>query len=412
MKNIRFLLVALLFITAPTLKAQDIIITQEGDSHKVYEVEISASSVFYKLENKADAALQKMKKSDVLMIKFQDGRKVIMGDEETNTPAQSPTTEAANEPTAPLAHSPEIIRKNQEWIEQYNKENTFTVEESSKKDKNAHLLYCFFGYSDNSILFTDDIKVDISFGYTVYDKAVYEKDAEFHKFSNENKKELKKYLYYCNKNQAFEIKISNTSNKILYLDLGNSFITQFNGEAITMYTPSATTTTESKSGGVGVNLGAVSSALGVGGAAGTLAQGVNVGGGKTTGTSTVTYSQRIIAIPAKSSKVLGHWHLFNENEEISLFKIKSIKYGGGIEKYLTSYKNIYIGNKETYNEENTPLKLTATISYSYTEDCNSLLTLNSQLYCKEILGNNNSPKLLSEINTNSLLLVSANRKEK
>lgn len=405
MKNIKLLLLALLFIAAPSLKAQDIIITQEGDSHKVYEVEISASSVFYKLENKADAALQKMKKSDVLMIKFQDGRKVIIGEDESSTPAQNPTTEAVNEPTAPLTHSPEIIRKNQEWIEQYNKENTFTFEETPKKNKIADYLYCIFGYSNNSILFTDDIRVDISFGYMP--------EAQFHKFSNANKKNLKSFMNYSCLYLAFEIKISNTSNKTVYLDLGNSFVTQFNGEAITMYAPSATTTTESKSGGVGVNLGAVSSALGVGGAAGTLAQGVNVGGGKTTGTSTVTYSQRIIAIPAKSSKVLGHWNLFKIDDKISFFHYCKPVWANDV---LRSYKNITVRNKESYNEENTPLKLTATISYSHTEDCSSLLTLNSQLYCKEILGEaiggGNFMKFASKIKANTLFFTTNNHKEK
>lgn len=367
MKNIRFLLVALLFITAPTLKAQDIIITQEGDSHKVYEVEISASSVFYKLENKADAALQKMKKSDVLMIKFQDGRKVIMGDEETNTPAQSPTTEAANEPTAPLAHSPEIIRKNQEWIEQYNKENTFTVDKP--EDKQAKKTLCTFGYKNNSILFTNEVKVDISFGSI----DITDKNGEFFRG-------LWEAFFHT---PIVEIKISNTSNRTIYIDLGNSFITQFNGEAITMYTPSATTTTESKSGGVGVNLGAVSSALGVGGAAGTLAQGVNVGGGKTTGTSSVTYSQRIIAIPAKSSKVINQTPLFNVRE-VYLFRYTPESKHLASKLYLT--KDIKIGEKNIFNENETPLQFNILVSYSYEENCSLQQTLNAYIYLKEILG--------------------------
>ena len=402
MKNIKFLLLALLFIAAPSLKAQDIIITQEGDSHKVYEVEISASSVFYKLENKADAALLKMKKSDVLMIKFQDGRKVIMGEGGSNATAQSPTSETANEPTAPLTHSPEIIRKNQEWIEQYNKENTYTIHKP--EDKQAKGLLCTLGYTSNSIIFTDDVKMEIEIGNMGYTENQF------------SKIESITTSVTPNKNLAARIRIINTSNNTVYIDLGNSFVTQFNGEAITMYTPSATTTTESKSGGVGVNLGAVGSALGVGGAAGTLAQGVNVGGGKTTGTSTVTYSQRIIAIPAKSSKIIGDFHFFPHSD----YKASFISHTplGENNAYLHSYKNINRGEKIIFNEEESPLKFTVILSYSNNENCQATQTLSTYLFLKEVLGvaldyvgSFITSKITPKANKNSLCFSTKNHKE-
>ena len=64
------------------------------------------------------------------------------------------------------------------------------------------------------------------------------------------------------------------------------------------------------SGGVGVNLGAVAGALNVGGAIGTLANGVNVGGGSSNTTTNIVYSQRVIAVPAKSIKPLDAMMLF------------------------------------------------------------------------------------------------------
>jgi len=69
MKRI-FLLLAIL----PTiLAAQDIIVTNSGESMKVYITDISANTVYYKLTNTDTAALRTIVKADVLVIKKADG---------------------------------------------------------------------------------------------------------------------------------------------------------------------------------------------------------------------------------------------------------------------------------------------------------------------------------------------------
>ncbi len=360
--NKKLFLTVLLMLTVVSHNAQDVLITQKGDPLKVYEVEISTSSIFYKLENKADATLHKMNKSDVLMIKYQDGRKVVVGEEKNSVPANG-TVETKTEYTTSQTPSPEIVKRNMEWIEEYNNKNTF--EYVKPKSKRAKGLLCVFGYKKSSILFTDDIRIEIDFG------KIFPSDNKFYIIGD---------MSY---NLAMEVKIANTSDKIIYLDLGNSFFTQFNGESVTMYTPTATTTSSSKSGGIGVNLGAVSNALGIGGALGSLSQGVNVGGGTTSGTSNVTYSQRIIAVPAKSSKIINNWYLFNDREKINFFeyypRFKD-------EKYLCSYKDINMDEKLSYTEDEAPLQLSVLVSYSNEENCAKLKTLNAQIYLKEALG--------------------------
>ena len=73
------------------------------------------------------------------------------------------------------------------------------------------------------------------------------------------------------------------------------------GESTPYYVPSATSVSKSTSTGVGINMGAVAGVLGVSGSLGTLASGVNVGGGNTTETTHITYSQRVISIPPHST---------------------------------------------------------------------------------------------------------------
>lgn len=367
MKTPRFLVVIATMALTQSVVAQDIIITQEGDAHKVYELEIGASSVFYKAENSENAALQKMDKANILMIKYQDGRKVIMEQEENSAPAVQaspvqPTTTQDNGKPAEL--SPELKQQNLEWIREYNKNNTFKNVEP-QKDKQANRLLCTLGFKESSIVFTNDIKVEFEIG----------------KFEFIDKKYIS--LAEDKRVDAFEIllsiKLRNTSTRTIYVDLGDSFFTR-NGEANAMYIPTATTTSSSTSQGVGVNLGAVANAMGVGGAVGTLAQGVNVGGGTTAGTSSTTYSQRIIAIPPKSSKLIERYNLLNPNDKYSFFECTNVH------RLLYTKKNINIDERIIFNEEESPLQFATFITFSYNENCAEKQFLNTELYLKEVLG--------------------------
>ena len=56
--------------------AQDMLVTNEGKSMTIFNLEISEQSIFFQLSDKADAPLQKMLKKDVLIIKKADGTKL------------------------------------------------------------------------------------------------------------------------------------------------------------------------------------------------------------------------------------------------------------------------------------------------------------------------------------------------
>ena len=75
-------------------------------------------------------------------------------------------------------------------------------------------------------------------------------------------------------NPAFCVTIKNKTNKTIYIDLGNTFFSR-GGEAQPYYIPGETHQYKGGTTGASVNMGAVAGALGVGGALGTLANGVN-----------------------------------------------------------------------------------------------------------------------------------------
>lgn len=58
----------------------DIIITQEGESLKVYNLELSSNSVFYTLQEGTDANVEKISKNNVLLIKKADGTILNLSD--------------------------------------------------------------------------------------------------------------------------------------------------------------------------------------------------------------------------------------------------------------------------------------------------------------------------------------------
>lgn len=94
--------------------------------------------------------------------------------------------------------------------------------------------------------------------------------------------------------------VRNLSDKIMVIDRTKSFFIDYSGQSTMYYDPTIRTSTLTTSGteGATVNLGAIGSALGIGGAVGTALSGINVGGSNTSGVSKTTYSidQPVVSI--------------------------------------------------------------------------------------------------------------------
>lgn len=349
--------------------AQDVLITQEGDAHKVYEIEIGGSSVYYKLENTPEAVIQKMDKSQVLMIKYQDGRKVFIGEEEKEQVAEKSQQPQAQATTFTPEEEAEIAALNAKFVEEYNQQR---VEWTEPKDKKANTLFCTFGLKEGARLQDKNVKIKIESGALWYSSRKGSGPQSF--------KQDGTYL-----NQGILVTVENTSPQTVYIDLGNSFFVR-NGEASPYYVPSATSTTAGTSGGASVNLGSVAGALGVGGVVGTLAGGVNVGGGTSNSSSTVTYAQRVVAIPSKSAIKLEFQSYFLPNS--NYWKIKSTKLSKASQYLKTFPDDIEVNRGEiiSYTEEDETLSYGVRIAYSFNETCQQISTLYADIFLKEILG--------------------------
>ena len=371
--------------------AQDVLITQEGDVKKVYDVEVGPSTVFYKEADKADAPTLRIKKADVIMIKRKDGTKYDLGNGNNvvnnSQAAQSPQTQAA----APVATSvsAEAQRQNDEAIRRVNDYNP-KYQGDDTGDRCKRLL-CLLGYGKDSQIINDDIEIECVTGaldFIKFKKGMKEgvsngaakSDVPFSDFAS------KSYA-----NPGIKLRVKNKSGKTLYLDLGNTFIMR-KGVAMAYYVPSSTSTSNSSSSGMGVNLGAVAGAVGVGGALGTLASGIGVGGSSTSATVNTTYSQRVISVPPMSVKELDVQLMF-PNIEIYCDGFGIQDYGNPNFYFLPEFSfatkesgNYNNGETHNFSEETSPVKFGFFVSYSDTENCQNEKKLAFNLYLRQIIG--------------------------
>ena len=268
-------------LCANVVYSQDRLITKDGDVIDAYRIDIANTCIYYVKENNINAPVQKIAKSEVLMIKKKDGTKIDVANTDSHSESEE-NTKVAQPPVYSDEQQQEINVANKKMI---GKRNKFNIEFNQSKAKNKPANLCVLGYelSEESVIFSGDLMI-------------------YHTFplygSSTSGKICPPFV-----DLGMLVNIINQSEKTVYIDLANSFIVRGNNSE-SLYVPSSTTSSTSSSTGVGVNMGAVSNALGVGGVAGTLAQGVNIGKGSSTVSTTTVYSQRIIAIPPKSTKAI------------------------------------------------------------------------------------------------------------
>lgn len=359
----KLFIVVMLFMGL-TVKAQDVVITKEGDAFKVYGLEVSSSSVYYRESQDENAPIVKKNKLDLLMIKYNDGRKEIIGDENQPSYSDQSTTSALQE--VPTEFNTEDKAANEEAMGKW---NTFPENKMKATKKKAIILYCVLRPDKDSRIADSNVELIFKSG----------------------KQKSVNFVRTCN----FIVSVKNKTKNTIYLDLGNTFFIR--GEhAEAYYIPTVNSSTSGTSSGVGVNMGAVAGAMGIGGAAGKLASGINVGRGSSQYNTTITYSQRVIAIPPMTSKELEPKTIipFGKNypDPTQFFgnslNMKSRpRYAGSALPHLQDIgTTINIGAVTDINEGQVPIKVGTFLTYSMTEDIKVSRTLQANFSVRRIIG--------------------------
>lgn len=381
-----YLITIIAFFSACHLYAQDRIITNQGDVFEGFRIDIGSSYIYYTLEDKDDAPLQKIVKSDVLMIKKKDGTKIDVTEYVPSSSSIQPKESSNNEQAGVIHLKPEDLSveakaANDALIAKYNTpvellyEDNKTKEKASKKKVNS-CIACF-GVDTNSIISNEDIEINYIIGSL--HRASAKKPAVW--------SDWQLYYHGATKDPAIQFSIKNKSSQTLYLDLGNTFYVTV-GKSYCYYIPQSTTSTQSSSNGGCVNLGAITGALGVGGAVGTLANGINVGSGSSNSTTSTTYSQRIISIAPMSTIELQPQYLFY-NDYIKIAEGIKYSYAWGVWEYcvyVNFSEKMMGGDHYTYSQQSSTVKFSFFVSYSKSESLTNTKVISSNYYLRDLLG--------------------------
>ena len=146
--------------------------------------------------------------------------------------------------------------------------------------------------------------------------------------------------------------VFNRTSEIMTIDQTKSFFVNNNGKSTSYYDPTIRTTSttdmSSITKGASVNLGSIAGALGIGGIAGQIANGINVGGSGTNGTA-ITNTTYISDLP----------------------QVSIAPYGNGAMSKVFQINGIYIDNKigdiskTTIPEDQSHCRFSICVSYSF-----------------------------------------------
>lgn len=371
------------------LHAQDRLITQNGDVLMGYHVEIGENTVFYNETEDINSPVKRIPKSELLMIRKQNGEKINLMQNETATKDEEVPSQPATQTIVPMAAPSESAQKrNEELIKQYNSPSvTYTNQKKKEKGEEAKWAYCQFFASEDSRLCDDQVEISYSIGrldYEFVDKRILSSNME---------KKVKGFtpMLFPEYDPAIKVRIQNKSDHIIFVDLGSSFFMR-DGEALPYYIPTATSTSHGSSSGVGINLGGVASALGIGGAAGKIASGTSVGGSHENSSSTVVYSQRVISIPPHSTKELDPQALTPPTDKQKIYKPEGKRFAANNSIYYNweNRKNLVHEGAEMPDVRKQMASTLPTwstfITYSFNEEITNPFTLKADFSVGRIIG--------------------------
>ena len=357
----------LFLLGASVLQAQDVLTKRNGDELQVKVVKISADEVEYKKWSNPDGPSYVVPKAEVFMVKYQNGDKDVFDSAPAAKPAEASAASSAPVKAAPAADNAALI-------EEFNRvdDALFAAQRADRKDKEAGEWLGTLGVTKNSVLSSDEIQVS----FFNEEKSCYYTPYEY-------KGEPSSGLNYFQ--EKFCVEILNKTSQTIYIDKANSFRIEPDGSYYVYYNSQQTTVNQGGASGGGVNLGAVTGALGIGGAVNTLAGGVSVGGKNDHSVSTTYADQRVVAIPPHGKMVLS---------KDKLILIKTNSWSGDefkVVEFSEDFKNAKIpqlqkGEYKAFYETNSPATKRYMLAYSTDPEFKSSKQLEFSMYIREVIG--------------------------
>ncbi|MCM1520782.1 MAG: hypothetical protein NC098_08360 [Lachnoclostridium sp.] len=364
---------------------------------EVYNVDLGDKYITFTTDASPESQIGRVLRDECFAIKGADC--VMRNIDAVEKQVEKPENKEVNGPTRV---GPNPSSDNIDLVSLYN--TTVTKHNKANKDKNeekAKSLIAVYGLLPTSIL--SDSVITVSFEEA---EESFDEEADGFWFGRHDWN-----------GGFYKIKITNKTNENVYVDIANSFRINSKGES-SSFLDKRMITHNSNSGGVGVNMGAMTGALGIGGAIGALASGVNVGGGSSSGT-TITESQDVVlVIPAggtiimpprlllnkKGDKVLKNYENFREighitgkqydNKERSLYEcLKKLGFEMDRDSYYDLSEILEFQDEKNLYEEIIAGKhkdkiLSRIVTYSTDANFSKYTSLQLDVYIRGYIGSN------------------------
>lgn len=354
MKKILF--IGFLLLTTKAF-SQDVLTKKNGDELLVKVLEISNTDIKYKKWSNQDGPSYILSKSEVFMIKYKNGDKDVFADQAPIVKAETATVSGG------IARA---SSRNKEIIDSYNNNGAiFNV--AKTKNKKAYGWVGILGVDTTSIMSSSSLEIEIVQRKGCLLNGTYMNPWPF--------------------NGHYYLQLYNKTNNTIYVDLGNTFRVDEKGNYKVYFNTTQTTINHGSGGSVGLNIGAVSNVLGINGAIGTLANGINVSKGNHNSSSKTYSQQRVIAIPPHGVNILEQCE-WEHVGGVALWKEENNIYKSYCEGFNYSYDGITINQGQLihYSFNDSPRKYRYTITYSKSENFLNWEALTLKVYVKEMLG--------------------------
>lgn len=377
----KHLLIVTFFLCSINISAQDVIVKKDGSTILSKVLEVNTNDIKFKKFSNLEGPIYTLDKSEIMSINYENGEKDTFDNTNLSVSMSSSLSQRL------LKKNPDA--RNAELISLYN-----TIYQPTKKvkcnDKAAKHCGVIVGVKNKSVMSTEDIEMNLIGGIK------YNPNMGGYEF------------------RGYHIVFTNKTDKVIYIDKGNSFRIDDEGDSFCYYDNSEQTTVNNGSGtGVILGLGSVTNVIGIGGVTGQLASGVSVGGGSSLSVSTTYTQQRVIAIPPHGTKELSDYKYVRTSKGsiVSNSNYRELEAGEKFHVWHAKMPKGIINNGQVkiFDENDFPWKQEYYITYSTEEDFRTYSILNVELYIHEIIGVQDNwevgkeDKVIHGLNEHSLL---------
>lgn len=343
----------LIFLYLPVL-GEDIIVLRSGDIINSRVLEITQTEIKYKKSSNPSGPIYTISKSEVLSITYENGS------QDKFIPTQPSLTSISNNGPSFIERRVDSVR-NLELLSLYKRPHDF-YKGKNASTKTTNKGTAFFAFTRNSVLSNEDIE------FSIHPVVLN----HFYASGNCLKEAADKYGTY------YRIRLTNKTNRPLYIDCANCYIMDGDGDFTTFYDSKTYSETHGGSKSGYLNLGGITNPLGIGGLLGSLANSTTIGTTSMSGINVTNTDSRVLIIPPMgyvdlpSKKYLGKNQVFERPEYFPRPHYESII----MKKWVPQY----------FEEGDLPSYLRFCFTYSDSPSFDVYSTIQSELYCYEIMG--------------------------